>query len=54
MSANLLMLNPSNTDFLLIGLPKQLSKLINPTVNVTSDVTLPPVTLARNLGSVIF
>jgi Reverse transcriptase (RNA-dependent DNA polymerase) len=40
MSANLLTLNPSKTDFLLIGLPKQLSKLNNPTVNVTSDVTL--------------
>jgi hypothetical protein len=39
MTANLLMLNPSKTDFLLIGLPKQLSKLKNPTVNVTSDVT---------------
>ena len=31
MSANLLMLNPSKTDFLLIGLPKQRSKLNNPT-----------------------
>ena len=39
MSANLLMLNPSKTDFLLIGLPKQLSKLNNPTTNVTFDVT---------------
>ena len=50
MSANLVMLNPSKTDFLLIGLPKQLSKFNNPTMNVTSDVTLSPVPQARNLG----
>jgi hypothetical protein len=49
-SANLLLLNSSKTDFLLIGLSKQLSKLDNPTVNVTSDVTLSPVPQARNLG----
>ena len=30
MSANLLMLNPSKTEFLLIGLPKQLPKIENP------------------------
>jgi Reverse transcriptase (RNA-dependent DNA polymerase) len=30
MSANLLTLNPSKTEFLLIGLPKQLSKIENP------------------------
>ena len=50
MSANLLMLNPSKTDFLLSRLPKPLSKLNNPTMNVTSDVTLSPVPQARNLG----
>ena len=50
LSVNLLMLNPSKTDFLLIGLPKQLSKLNNTTINVTSDVTLSPVPQARNLG----
>ena len=50
MSANLLMLNPSKTDFLFIGLPKQPSKLNNPTMNVTSDVTLSSVPQARNLG----
>jgi cellulose biosynthesis protein BcsQ len=49
MSANLLLLNSYNTDFLLIGLPKQLSKLNNPTMNATSDV-LSPVPQARNLG----
>ena len=50
MSANLLMLNPSKTDFLLIGLPEQLYKLSNPIMNVTSDVTLSLVPEARNLG----
>ena len=35
MSDNLLMFNASKTDFLLIGLPKQLSKLNNPSTNVT-------------------
>ena len=50
MSANLLMLNPSKTDFLLIGLPEQLYKLSNPIMNVTSDVTLSIVPEARNLG----
>ena len=49
MSANLLMLNPSKTDFLLIGLPEQLYKLSNPIMNVTSDVTLSLVPEARNL-----
>ena len=46
MSANLLMLNPSKTDFLLIGLPEQHYKLNNPIMNVT----LSPVPQARNLG----
>jgi hypothetical protein len=49
MSANLVC-KPLKTDFLLIGLPKRLSKLNNLTVNVTSDVTLSPITWARNLG----
>jgi hypothetical protein len=50
MSANLLMLNPSKIDFLLVGLSKQLSRLNNSTVNVTSDVTSSHVPQARNLG----
>jgi hypothetical protein len=49
MSANLLMLNPSKTDFLLNGLPKQLSKLNYPNVNVTYDIASFPVPQARNL-----
>ena len=50
MSANLLMLNPSKTDFLLIGLPKQLSKVANPSLSVSPDVSLSPAASARDLG----
>jgi hypothetical protein len=44
------MINPSKTDFLLIGLPEQLSQLNNPAVNVTSDITSSRVPQARTLG----
>ena len=50
MSANLVMLNPSKTEFLLIGLFKQLSKIENPSLCMTDTVTLSPVSSARNLG----
>jgi hypothetical protein len=50
MSANLLMLNLSQTEFLLIDLPKQLSKLENPSLSMTPSVTLLPVSSARNRG----
>ena len=50
MSANLLMLNPFKTDFLPLGLPKQLSKVDNPSLLVHPDVSLSPVTSDRNLG----
>ena len=53
MSSNFLSLNPSKTDFLIIGLPQQLSKLRSPTIHLPNDVTLTPVDYARNLG-VIF
>jgi hypothetical protein len=53
MSANSLFLNPSKTEFLVIGLPKQLEKLINPTIQLPNDVIVSPVDKARNLG-VIF
>jgi len=53
MSANFLSLNPSKTEFLLIGLPKQLSKLNNISLSMPSNVCIKPVTSARNLG-VIF
>ena len=44
------MLNPSKTEFLLIGLPKQLSKIENPSLSMTPTITLSPVSSARNLG----
>jgi exonuclease III len=53
MSANLLSLNQSKTEFLLIGLPKQLSKISDPTLLMPSNVTITPTDSARNLG-VIF
>ena len=53
MSANLLSLNQSKTEFLLIGLPKQLSKVSDPTLLMPSNVTITPADTARNLG-VIF
>ena len=56
MSSNFLSLNPSKTEFLIIGLSQQLSKLRSPTIHLPNDVTLTPVEAvdsARNLG-VIF
>ena len=53
MLANFLPLNPDKTEFLLIGHPKQLSKLDNPTVLLPDNVTIAPAKSARNLG-VIF
>ena len=53
MSANFLSLNPDKTEFLLIGHPKQLSKLDHPTLSLPDDVTLSLAKSARNLG-VIF
>ena len=53
MSSNFLSLNPSKVEFLIIGLPQQLSKLSRPTIYQSNDVTLTPVDSARNLG-VIF
>jgi hypothetical protein len=53
MSANLLSLNQSKTEFLLIGLPKQLSKVSDAALLMPSNVTITPADYARNLG-VIF
>jgi len=50
---NFLSLNPSKTEFLIFGLPQQLSKLNNPTIHLPNNVILSPVDSARNLG-VIF
>jgi len=53
MSANLLSLNQSKTEVLLIGLPQQLSKVSDSTLWMHSNVTITPTNSARNLG-VIF
>ena len=53
MSSNMLSLNHSKTEFLLIGLPKQLSKISDPVIHMPSNVSISPVSSARNLG-VIF
>jgi len=53
MSSYCLSLNPSKTEFLVFGLPQQLSKLNNPTIHLPNNVILSPVVSARNLG-VIF
>ena len=53
MSANLLSLNQSQTEFLLIGLPAQLPKIPDPSLLVPSNAIITPTSSARNLG-VIF
>jgi hypothetical protein len=53
MTSNFLSLNPSKTEFLLLGLPRQLAKPQNPKISLPGNVVLSPVTSARNLG-VIF
>jgi hypothetical protein len=49
MSSNFLSLNPSKTEFRLVGLPQQLSKLSNPIIHLPNIVTLSPVHSAPNL-----
>ena len=53
MSTNFLSLNPSKTEFMLIGLPIQLAKITNPSLCVSQNVTLKPVSSARNLGFIL-
>jgi len=48
MSASL-SLNQSKTEFLLIGLPAQLSKICYPSLLMPSNVTITPAQSARNL-----
>ena len=50
MSANLLVLNPTNTEFVVIGNPQQLAKLSNSVLTLISNTTIVPVQKARNLG----
>jgi len=53
MSSNFLSLNHSKTEFLIFGLPQQLSKLNNSTIHLPNNGILSPVDSDRNLG-VIF
>ena len=53
MASNFLSLNPTKTEFLLIGLPAQLAKIHSPTLTIPSNSTIQLVSSARNLG-VIF
>ena len=50
MASNFLSFNPAKTEFLLIGLPAQLSKIHKPTLTISSNTTIQPVSSARNLG----
>ena len=50
MSANLLSLNPTKTEFLIFGNPYQLSKLNNPTLQISPSTVIKPTPSARNLG----
>ena len=50
MASNFLSLNPAETEFLLIRPPAQLSKIDNPTLTISSNTTIQPVSSARNLG----
>ena len=50
MSSNYLTLNPSKTEFLLIGLPQQASKIVNPSLSLPSTKPIIPSLSAKNLG----
>ena len=52
-SSNMLALNPSKTEFLLIGTIQQLRKVTDTTLRLTPDTVLTPAKSAKNLG-VIF
>ena len=53
MSSNLISLSQAKTEFLLIGLSAQLSKIADPTLLMPSNVAIAPADSAGNLG-VIF
>jgi hypothetical protein len=52
-SINCLSLNPLNTEFIVVSLPKQLERLSHPAIHLPYDVILSPIGSARILG-VIF
>ena len=53
MKSNFLALNPDKTEFILFGTKQQLSKLENPSLYISAELSIPPVSSVRNLG-VIF
>ena len=53
MSANLLVLNPTKTEFLLISGPQQLSELISHSLPLTADISMTQVHFSRNLGFIV-
>jgi hypothetical protein len=54
MSSHFLSLNPSKTEFLIIGLRQQLAKLNHPTISLPNSVKLCPVKSARNLDVIFY
>jgi len=50
MTSNLLCLNSTKTEFLLLGLPSQLNKIRNPVLTLSTGISVPPAASARNLG----
>ena len=50
MTANFLSLNPSKTEFMLIGLRQQISKISNPSLSLPSNHPITPTDSVRNLG----
>jgi hypothetical protein len=54
MSSIFLPLNPSKTEFLLVRLPQQLSKLSNPVIHLPNNASLSSVHSAPNLGVIFY
>ena len=50
MTANVQSLNPSKTEFMLIGLPEKISKISNPSLSLPSNHPITPTDSACNLG----
>ena len=50
MYSNYLTLNPSKTEFLLIGLPQQTSKIVNPSLSLPTTKPIMPSLSAKNLS----
>src|SRR6218665_264299 len=50
MSSNLLRLNPSKTEFIIIGLPAQIKKIPDPSIHLSDNSSSTSFTSVRNLG----